>query len=151
MSGWRREGRHITASPDLSTLFPASANLFATMANEINERGQISGMAIVLSGPLARDIHAFLATPVNESIGRSVAEVAPTHPKSNVPANVSKQMIQSRPNRPIAGLVPRRFAWVAPTQRARSRAPDPPNGPRDRCNWSGFTASKGMRSAGNLL
>ena len=46
MSGWRREGCLITASPDLNTLFPASANLFATMANKINERGQISGMAI---------------------------------------------------------------------------------------------------------
>jgi hypothetical protein len=31
------------------------------MANEINERGQISGMAIVLSGPDAGNIHAFLA------------------------------------------------------------------------------------------
>jgi probable HAF family extracellular repeat protein len=53
---------------DLNTLFPASSNLFATMANKINERGQISGMATVLSGPHAGDIHAFLATPVNESI-----------------------------------------------------------------------------------
>jgi hypothetical protein len=26
MSGWRREGCRITASPDLNTLFPASAN-----------------------------------------------------------------------------------------------------------------------------
>jgi probable HAF family extracellular repeat protein len=79
---------------DLNTLFPASSNLFATMANKINERGQISGMATVLSGPHAGDIHAFLATPVNESIGRSVAEVAPTHPKSSLPANVSKQLLQ---------------------------------------------------------
>jgi probable HAF family extracellular repeat protein len=53
---------------DLNTLFPASSNLFATMANKINERGQISGMATVLSGPHAGDIHAFLATPVNERI-----------------------------------------------------------------------------------
>jgi len=79
---------------DLNTLFPASSNLFATMANKINERGQISGMAIVLSGPHAGDIHAFLATPVNASIGRSVADVAPTHPKSNLPANVGKQFLQ---------------------------------------------------------
>jgi hypothetical protein len=27
MSGWRREGCRITASPDLNTLFPASADL----------------------------------------------------------------------------------------------------------------------------
>lgn len=78
----------------LNTLFPADSNLFATMANKINERGQISGMAIVLSGPHAGDIHAFLATPVNASIGRSVAEVAPTHPKSNLPANVGQQLLQ---------------------------------------------------------
>jgi probable HAF family extracellular repeat protein len=78
---------------DLNTLFPASSNLFAVMANKINERGQISGMAIVLSGPNAGNIHAFLATPVWQSIGRSVAEVAPTRPKSNLPANVGKQLL----------------------------------------------------------
>jgi hypothetical protein len=32
------------------------------MANAINERGQISGMATVLSGPNAGKIPAFLAT-----------------------------------------------------------------------------------------
>jgi probable HAF family extracellular repeat protein len=78
---------------DLNTLFPASSNLFAVMANKINERGQISGMAIVLSGPDTGNIHAFLATPVRQSIGRSVAEVAPTHPKSNLPANVGNQLL----------------------------------------------------------
>jgi len=78
---------------DLNTLFPASSNLYATMANKINERGQISGMATVLSGPDAGNIHAFLATPVNASIGESVADVA-TRPKSNLPANVSKQLLQ---------------------------------------------------------
>jgi probable HAF family extracellular repeat protein len=35
---------------NLNTLFPTSSNLFAVMANKINERGQISGMAIALSG-----------------------------------------------------------------------------------------------------
>jgi hypothetical protein len=79
---------------DLNTLIPASSNLFVTMANEINDRGQISGMAIVLSGPDAGNIHAFLATPVNASIGRSVADVAPTRPKSNLPTNVSNQHLQ---------------------------------------------------------
>jgi probable HAF family extracellular repeat protein len=78
----------------LNTLFPARSNLFATMANKINERGQISGMATVLSGPHAGDIHAFLATPANESIELSVADVAPTHPKSNLPANVNKQLLR---------------------------------------------------------
>ncbi len=79
---------------DLNTLFPASSNLFAVMANKINERGQISGMAIVRSGPDAGNIHAFLATPAHQSKGRSVAEVAPTRPKSNLPANVSNQPLQ---------------------------------------------------------
>ena len=77
---------------DLNTLFPASSNLCAVMANKINERGQISGMAIVRSGPDAGNIHAFLATPAHQSMGRSVAEVAPTCPKSNLPANVSNQL-----------------------------------------------------------
>ncbi len=79
---------------DLNTLFPASSNLYATMANEINERGQISGMAIVISGPQTGDIHAFLATPVNGSVGKSVADVARTQPKITLPANVGKQLLR---------------------------------------------------------
>jgi probable HAF family extracellular repeat protein len=79
---------------DLNTLFPADSNLFVTMANTINERGQITGMATVLSGPHAGQIHAFLATPVDERIDKSIADVAPTHPKPNLPANVGKQLLQ---------------------------------------------------------
>jgi probable HAF family extracellular repeat protein len=79
---------------DLNTLFPANSNLYAVMANKINERGQISGMAIVMSGPDEGNIHAFLATPVYGSMGLSVADVAPTRPKSNLPANVNKQLLQ---------------------------------------------------------
>jgi probable HAF family extracellular repeat protein len=74
---------------DLNKLFPADSNLFATFAAKINERGQIGGMAIVLSGPERGDIHSFVATPVNESMGQSVADVAPTRPKSNVPAKAA--------------------------------------------------------------
>ncbi|MGA7313089.1 MAG: hypothetical protein WBX22_03880 [Silvibacterium sp.] len=57
---------------DLNSLFPKDTNLHlrATMANKINERGQISGMATVLSGPDTGKVHAFLATPVKESIDR---------------------------------------------------------------------------------
>ena len=55
---------------DLNTLFPKGLNLRATMANKINERGQISGMATVLSGPDAGKVHAFLATPVNEGMDK---------------------------------------------------------------------------------
>ena len=52
----------------LDTLFPASSNLSPTMANKINDRGQISGMGTVNSGPDKGKVHAFLATPVNESV-----------------------------------------------------------------------------------
>ncbi|MFZ0522821.1 MAG: hypothetical protein WAL95_17475 [Candidatus Acidiferrales bacterium] len=78
---------------DLNTLFPESSNLYAIMANKINASGQISGMATVMSGPHKGDIHAFLATPVNEKIDRSVADAVPTHPKSNLPPNVNKQLL----------------------------------------------------------
>jgi probable HAF family extracellular repeat protein len=79
---------------DLNALIPHNSNLRAVMANKINERGQISGMAIVRSGPDMGNIHAFIATPVNESIGRSVADDEPTRPGSNLPANVDKQLLQ---------------------------------------------------------
>ena len=70
---------------DLGTLFPSTANLLPTMANQINERGQIVGMGTVLSGPHKGETHAFLATPVNASIGKSVADVVQS--KSNVSTN----------------------------------------------------------------
>ena len=79
---------------NLSKLFPADSNLYPTMANQINERGQIVGMATVLSGPHTGETHAFLATPVDERIDKSIADIAPTHPKSNLPANVNKQLLQ---------------------------------------------------------
>jgi probable HAF family extracellular repeat protein len=84
---------HNGVMTDLNTLLPASSNLYATMANKINDHGQISGMATVLTGPDAGNIHAFLATPVNQSIGRSIADVARTHPKSNLPANVGDRFL----------------------------------------------------------
>jgi len=79
---------------DLNSLFPSSSNLLATMANKINESGQISGMAIVQSGPEAGNIHAFIATPVNQSIDRSMADVARTLPKVTSPAKVGRQILQ---------------------------------------------------------
>jgi len=78
----------------LSKLFPADSNLYPTMANQINDRGQIVGMATVLSGPHMGETHAFLATPVNESLGKSVADVVRVHPKSNLSSNVGKQLLQ---------------------------------------------------------
>jgi len=79
---------------DLNSLFPRGSNLLATMANKINESGQISGMAIVQSGPDAGNIHAFIATPVNQSIDRSMADIARTLPKVTLPAKVGRQILQ---------------------------------------------------------
>jgi probable HAF family extracellular repeat protein len=76
---------------DLNTLISGDSNLFVISASNINERGQISGMATVVNGPDAGNIHAYLATPVDASIGTSMADVVRTHPKSNSPANLGKQ------------------------------------------------------------
>jgi probable HAF family extracellular repeat protein len=72
---------------DLNTLIPGDSNLFIIAASNINERGQISGMATVMSGPDEGKIHAILLTPVDERIGRSVADVARTRPGSNLLSN----------------------------------------------------------------
>src|SRR5580704_186869 len=77
---------------DLNQLFPASSNLYVISASNINESGQIAGMAVEMAGPHAGTIvHSFLATPVNEDQGKTVADVVGTLPKITVPAaNVSK-------------------------------------------------------------
>ena len=72
---------------DLNTLIPADSNLFIISASNINERGQISGMATVETGPHAGEIHAFLLNPVDGRIGASMADFAHTHPQSIFPAN----------------------------------------------------------------
>ena len=78
---------------DLNTLIPADSNLFVISASNINERGQISGMATVLTGPHEGDIHAYLATPTDQDLGPSVADVVPTHPKITLPANADQHML----------------------------------------------------------
>jgi len=78
---------------NINALFPASSNLYATMANQINDKGQISGMAVVRSGPHKGEVDAFLATPVDESIGRSVADEVGAHPDFAMPANARKQLL----------------------------------------------------------
>jgi probable HAF family extracellular repeat protein len=79
---------------DLNTLFPANSNLYVISASNINESGQIAGMAVEMAGQNAGNIvHAFLATPVNEDMGKSVADVVTTHPEITLPAaNVGKQL-----------------------------------------------------------
>jgi probable HAF family extracellular repeat protein len=79
---------------DLNTLIPYNANLYAVFAAAINDRGQIGGQAVVISGPEKGNIHSFLATPVNQSIGMSVADFVRTHPRPSVPANVGNQSLQ---------------------------------------------------------
>ena len=71
---------------DLNTLIPADSNLFIISASNINDRGQISGMATVQSGPNAGTIHAYVLTPVNGRISSSMADVERTHP-ARLPAN----------------------------------------------------------------
>ena len=79
---------------DLNTVFPASSHLFVVSASNINDSGQIAGMAVEMAGPHAGTIvHAFLATPVDEDQGKSVADVVHTHPEITLPAaNVGKQL-----------------------------------------------------------
>ncbi len=77
---------------DVNKLLPKDSNLFVISASNINERGQISGMATVLSGPNKGDIHAYLATPVDDDLGESVADAVRMHPKINLPANGSTQL-----------------------------------------------------------
>jgi probable HAF family extracellular repeat protein len=79
---------------DLNTLFPASAHLYVISASNINDSGQIAGMAVEMAGPNTNNIvHAYLATPVDENLGKSVADVVLTRPEINLPAaNVGKQL-----------------------------------------------------------
>ena len=75
---------------DLNTLIDSGSNLYLTMANKINERGQISAMAIVRSGPDEGNVHAVLLTPVNERINRSVADDTPMPPRSREIGNAAR-------------------------------------------------------------
>jgi probable HAF family extracellular repeat protein len=78
---------------DLNTLIPDNANLYAVFPGAINDRGQIGGQAVVISGPEKGNVHSFLATPVNEHIRRSMADVVHTLPTSNLPVNVDRQRL----------------------------------------------------------
>jgi probable HAF family extracellular repeat protein len=79
---------------DLNTLIAADSNLFIISASNINERGQISGMATVQTGPHAGEIHAYLLTPIGGPIGESMADFARTHPQSLLPANACNHSLQ---------------------------------------------------------
>jgi probable HAF family extracellular repeat protein len=78
---------------DLNTLIPGDSNLLIIAASNINQRGQISGMATVMSGPNEGKIHAILLTPVDGRIDVSMADFARTHPRS-ISANASHHSSQ---------------------------------------------------------
>ena len=88
---------------DLNSVFPGSSNLYVVSASNINDSGQIAGMAVYMAGPHAGHIvHGFLATPVDEDMGKSVAEIAGTYPKINFPvANVGRQLSSRSAHRSI--------------------------------------------------
>jgi hypothetical protein len=81
---------------ELSTLFPSNSDLYPTMANEINSRGQISGMATVTSGKHAGEVHAFLASPADENdvaseiVARGQSSV---RPQSALPPEVRQLLL----------------------------------------------------------
>src|SRR3984893_7606713 len=79
---------------DFNTLIPADSNLFIISSSNVNERGQISGMASVVSGPHMGEIHAYLLTPADERIATSMADFARTHPHSNLHANACNHFLQ---------------------------------------------------------
>ena len=88
---------------DLNTVFPASTHLYVISASNINDSGQIAGMAVYMAGPHAgKIVHAFLATPVDEDQGKSVADVVLTPPNINLPvSNVGKQLSPRSAHWPI--------------------------------------------------
>jgi probable HAF family extracellular repeat protein len=79
---------------DLNTLIAGDSNLYIISASNINERGQISGMGTVQTGPHAGDIHAYLLTPVDGRIGESMADFARIHPQSLLHANACNHALQ---------------------------------------------------------
>ena len=79
---------------DLNTLIPEDSNLYIIAASNINESGQISGMATVQRGPHTGEIHAYLLTPVDRRIGASMADFARTHPHSILSANACSHSSQ---------------------------------------------------------
>lgn len=79
---------------DLNTLIPEDSGLFIISASNINDRGQISGMATVVSGPHTGDIHAYLLTPTDGRLGASMADFARTHPQSILHGNACSHSLQ---------------------------------------------------------
>src|ERR1700761_9045884 len=79
---------------DLNTLIRADSNLFIISASNINDRGQISGIATVQAGPHANEIQAYLLPPSDERIRASMADFARTHAHSILPSNACNHFSQ---------------------------------------------------------
>jgi probable HAF family extracellular repeat protein len=79
---------------DLNTLISSDSNLSIISASNINERGEISGMASVASGPNAGEIHAYLLTPTNAKIGSSMADFIGSHPHATLHGNACNHFLQ---------------------------------------------------------
>jgi probable HAF family extracellular repeat protein len=79
---------------DLNTLISADSNLFIISASNINDNGQISGMATVQSGAHEGEIRAYLLTPADGPAGLSMADFARTHPRSILSANACNHSSQ---------------------------------------------------------
>jgi len=79
---------------DLNTLIPSDTGLSIISASNVNERGQISGMATVVSGPHTGEIHAYLLTPAEGRIDFSMADFLRTHPHANLHLNACNHFSQ---------------------------------------------------------
>jgi probable HAF family extracellular repeat protein len=79
---------------DLNTLIPENSGLYIISASNINDRGQISGMATVVGGPYNGEIHAYLLNPVGGWDGASMADFARTHPQAVLRANACNHSTQ---------------------------------------------------------
>lgn len=70
---------------DLNTLIPSNSPLYLLFAPGINSLGEIVGAGLVMTGPQAGEIHAFLAIPVNGGSAR-------VSPKLNLPQSVRNEL-----------------------------------------------------------
>ena len=82
---------------DLNTLIPAGSDLFLLEADDVNDRGQIAGLAFQIS---TGEGHAFLATPINGAVASETVTDAPSQrAKLVLPEKVRKMLRQRMAHR----------------------------------------------------
>src|SRR5439155_22799402 len=76
---------------DLNTLIPAGSDWFLLEADDVNDRGQIDGLALQIS---TGEGHAFLATPINGEVASETVTDSrgETRPNVVLPENVRKML-----------------------------------------------------------